>query len=292
VAVSGGTKSNNNPETSGKILSSHAPAGGSAAWRDGGSPNGPSHLRGIACTAAPLCVIGTASGALLTSTDPAGRPTQWESRNGGSSVPITGISCPTSSRCLAVDNNGDVLTSNNPTGGSDAWSSENVLPYVPRPDDQPVPNGLFDASCPSVSFCAIAAADGQVLTSVDPFAADPPSSTGGKQRQVKRPRTILAKVDRKRVRTAKRRLRVRFRFYANSPTRGFICKRDRHPYRHCESPVSHWVARGRHVFRVRAIGMTGLKGPVALDRFKIVGPDAKLPLRLTDSPPGSRSERS
>ena len=32
VAVSGGIKSNNNPRTSGKILSSSDPAGGSSAW--------------------------------------------------------------------------------------------------------------------------------------------------------------------------------------------------------------------------------------------------------------------
>lgn len=262
----------------GRIVTSTDPDGGPSAWHDAGSPAGSSHLGGIACVTGPLCVAGTASGNLLTSTDPAGQPTQWASRSGGGSVPITGVSCPTETRCLAVDNNGDVIVSDRPTGDSDAWAFENVLPYTPKPEGQPVLNGMFGVSCPSISFCAIAAADGQVLTSTDPFARNPTAPDGVKRaRQIKRPRTILARVDRKRVRTSKRRLRVRFRFYARTQTRGFLCKRDRRPYRRCKSPVGYWVGLGNHVFRVRAIGPTGLRGPVALDRFKIVGPNAKCP---------------
>lgn len=321
VAVSGGPKENDNPRTSGKILSSSNPAGGSSAWHvtqldptldlrgiscaspslcvavgqegrivtsrnpDGGPLawrgsvlDSLAHLQGIACVSGSLCVAGDAGGNLLTATDPVGNPGAWVARNGGGSVPITGISCPSASRCVAVDNNGDVLTSTNPTGGFGSWTFENVIPYQPGPNLQPLPNGMFGVSCPLTTFCAIAAANGTVLTSIDPFEAAPaPVKAGRKARGRKRPRTILAHVDRKQVRTVKRRLRVRFRFYAIGRARGFLCKRDRHPYRPCSSPLAYWTGLGKHVFRVRAIGRTGLKGPVALDRFRIVSPDSKCP---------------
>lgn len=321
VAVSGGAKSYNNPRTSGKILSSGSPAGGSPAWQvtqldptldlrgvscaspslcvavgrdgrmvvstdpgggpsawlDAGRPGGPGHLQGIACLPG-LCVAGNSGGNLLTNTDPAGAG--WTERNGGGSVAITGISCPSASRCVAVDNNGDVLTSTDPTGGAAAWSFTNVLPYVPPLSafDSPF-NGMFGVSCPSPAFCAIAAADGTVLTSSDPFEASPGTATRGKRKRVRRrPKTILAHVDRAgRVKTDKRRFRVLFRFYATSKARGFVCKRDLRPYRRCSSPFRYWAGRGKHVFRVRAIGPTGLKGPVALDRFRIFSTDSKCP---------------
>lgn len=321
VAVSGGAKSNNNPKTSGKILSSGNPAGGSSAWqvtqldpsldlrgvscatpslcvavgqdgrmvvstnpgggpsdwRDAGRPGGPGHLQGIACTSG-LCVAGNSGGNLLTNTDPGDAAAGWTERNGGGSVPITGVSCPSAPQCIAVDNNGDVLTSADPTGGSAAWSFTNVLPYVPPLNafDSPM-NGMFGVSCPSPAFCAISAADGTVLTSTDPFEFAPQAVIKRRKRAL-RPRTILARVDRAaRVRTDKHRLRKLFRFYATSKARGFVCKRDRRPYRRCSSPFRYWVGRGKHVFRVRAIGPTGLRGPVALDRFRIVPTDSKCP---------------
>ncbi len=315
VAVSGGVKDHNHPRTSGKILSSTNPAGGSSAWqvtqldpsfdlrgvscatpslcvavgqdglllvstdptggpsawRDTGAPGGPGHLQGVACAlGGALCVAGNSGGNLITNTDPGGSPARWSERNGGGSVAITGISCPSASQCIAVDNNGDVLTSTDPTGGYGSWSLTNVIPYVPPTPDRPPLNAMFGISCPSPAFCAIAAADATVLTSTGPFSASPEDETKTRRvRRPKRPRTILAHVDRKRSETEKARIRVRFRFYAVGRARGFVCKRDRRRYRHCKSPVRYWADRGRHVFRVRAIGVTGLRGPVALDRFRI-----------------------
>ena len=255
------------------------PGGGPSAWRDAGQPGGPGHLQGIACTSG-LCLAGNSGGNLLTNTDPEAAPTGWTERNGGGSVAITGVSCPTASQCVAVDNNGDVLASTNPTGGPTAWSFTSVLPYVPPVAQFGSPlNGMFGVSCPSVTFCAIAAADGIVLTSTDPFEASPRTATGAKHKRARpRPKTILAHIDRSgRTRTDKRGLRMLFRFYATSKARGFVCKRDRRPYRRCSSPVRYWAGRGKHVFRVRAIGPTGLRGPVALDRFRIVSTDSKCP---------------
>jgi hypothetical protein len=64
---------------------------------------------------------------------------------------------------------------------------------------------------------------------------------------------------------------MRFRFYANAKVRGFLCRLDKQPIRRCQSPKRYRrVPTGRHVFRVRAIGVTGLRGPVALEHFRVI----------------------
>jgi hypothetical protein len=264
----------------GEILVSTNPTGGPPAWRDAGEPAGPGHLQAVTCLPA-LCVAGNAGGNLLTNTDPAAAPARWGERSGGGSVPITGISCPTAARCVAVDNNGSVTVSRNPTGGANDWDRVNVLPYVPTTALEMPWNGMFGVSCPSTSLCAIAAAEGTVVTSTDPFAGA--GTTGKKRRRArhpKRPRTIIAKVDDWRHRTGKQRIRVRFRFYARSRVRGFLCRLDGRRYRRCRSPRHFWIAKGRHVFRVRAIGPTGLRGPVAKRHFKLHPPPRRQPRPL------------
>jgi hypothetical protein len=45
---------------------------------------------------------------------------------------------------------------------------------------------------------------------------------------------------------------------------------DKQPIRRCQSPKRYRrVPIGEHVFRVRAIGVTGLRGPIALERFQV-----------------------
>jgi hypothetical protein len=51
--------------------------------------------------------------------------------------------------------------------------------------------------------------------------------------------------------------------------RGFVCAFDGSRYKPCRSPAFHRIALGWHVFKVRAIGPTGLRGPVAFERFKL-----------------------
>jgi hypothetical protein len=258
------------------MLVSTNPDGPPSAWRDLDSPAGPAHLQGVDCVPG-LCLAGNAGGSILSSVEPAAQPPQWVARNGGGSVPITGISCPSASRCLAVDDNGDVLTSTDPTGGAEAWSFQNVLPYVPKPDYEPSLNGMFAVSCPSTELCAIAAANGTVLTSTDPFAEAPVPAGKRRARRTKRPRTILARVDGARVKTDKPKLRMLFRFYSKGRPRKFLCKRDDSAWKTCLSPIRYWFDRGRHVFRVRAVGYTGLRGPIAADRFRVYSTDEKCP---------------
>ena len=260
----------------GQIFVSTDPTGGASAWKQVGTPGGPGDLEGVACVSTLLCAAGNLTGNILTSTAPAGAGGAWSEANAGGSVQITGVSCPTASRCVAVDNNGDVLTSTDPTAAS--WRFENLVPFEPTEiEGQPPRNALFSASCASVSLCALVGIDGRIFTATDPFTIpdDPP---GGNQARgpVRRPRTIVLFAEHfwRASITRHRRIRARFRFYSTTKARGFECKRDRGRFRPCDSPLRYWATRGRHALRVRAIGPTGLRGPAATKRFRVLAPRA------------------
>jgi hypothetical protein len=262
----------------GKIFTSTEPTGGASAWSAVGAPGGPGDLEGVSCATTVLCAAGNLSGNVLTSTSPAATGATWQSTNAGRSVQITGLSCPTAGACVGVDNNGDVLASSDPTGGSAVWSFENLVPFVPSSEKtlQPPLNALFGLSCASTSFCALVGDSGRIFTSTDPFGApaDPPL-----RKARRRPRTILVWAEHfwRGAATRRRRVRAKFRFYSPTQTRGFECKRDEGRYRPCRSPLRYWVGHGRggnHALRVRAIGPTGLRGPAALKRFRVLGPTA------------------
>ncbi len=261
------------------LASSTAPLGG--AWSKALLP-GLRSMYGVACPSRDLCVSGDTLGNLLVATDPAAGAGAWRQIDGGGSVQITDVDCVSSSLCLAVDNNGDVLTSERPDGGPADWSFANIAPYPGV--DGTMANALFGASCPSRSLCAIAANDGHIFTSADPFAASAdgsPVATGrrGKRRhrrpRPKRPRVTIAAVPKPGIELGRRRhVTVRYRFFArrHAQVRGFLCKLDRRPLRRCRPPKTYRVGFGRHVFRVRAIGWTGKRGPVAVDRFRVCHP--------------------
>lgn len=259
----------------GRIVRSTNPLGPASAWDDLGTPGGPGNLAAIDCVGTALCVAGNGGGNLLATGDPLAAQPHWTEANGGGSVLITDVSCPDATHCLAVDDNGDVLTSTDPAGGPGSWSKDNLIPYVERdPKEFPIaPNGIFAASCASTSLCVLGATEHRIFTSTDPFA--PPArraeAKGKKRREIKRPRTYLAHVDRVHTYTKNQVTRMSFRFYTRQKARGFRCQQDGGRWRSCKSPHRYWVGLGRHAFRVRAIGPTGLKGPIALDRFRVVG---------------------
>jgi hypothetical protein len=260
----------------GRIFVSTNPTGGPSAWKELGAPGGPGDLEGVACVSTLLCAAGNLTGNVLTSTVPAGSGLGWSETNAGGSVQITGISCPTASACVAVDNNADVLTSADPTGGPGSWDFENLVPFRPTENGkelQPPRNALFSASCASISLCALVGIDGRVFTATDPFSV--PSDPSGRHRgrgSKRRPRTIIVFAEHfwKLTTTRHRRIGARFRFYSPTKARGFECKRDHGPYRACHSPLRYRVAHGRHTLRVRAIGPTGLRGPAAIKRFRVL----------------------
>lgn len=260
----------------GQIVTSTDPTGGPLAWHQIPAPVGGSSLYGVSCALPSLCVSGNEFGNLLSSTDPTDASPHWQMVDGGGSVQITAASCISASRCVLVDNNGDVLTSTNPTGGPGAWTFTNVLPYPGV--DETGPNAMFGVSCPAISFCAVAANAGQIFTSGDPFAESPaPVKKKGRQTKKKgpkRPRTTIASQPGPGVEIHGTSYRARFHFFARNHVRasGFACRIDTRPLKPCHSPKSYRVGLGTHRFRVRAIGSTGLKGPVSISRFKVCHP--------------------
>jgi hypothetical protein len=84
--------------------------------------------------------------------------------------------------------------------------------------------------------------------------------------QAKAPKTTLKR--KPRPRTAGR-LAI-FSFASDQAGSSFQCKLDRKPFRSCRSPFKARVKPGRHTFRVRAVGPTGIADPTpALFRWKV-----------------------
>jgi hypothetical protein len=258
----------------GRIVTSTNPTGDATAWNVIGAPAGPASLHGISCVAVVLCVTGNLNGNLLSSTDPAGGLSSWKAIDGGGSVLITGASCPAATRCVVVDNNGDVLTSTDPTGGRSAWSLTNLIPYKPAAKFELEGNAFFGASCPSSSLCVLTGARGQIFASTSPFAKPPAPGKPKRPRGPKRPKariaTILLLHDREQLQRGEGR--AMFRFFARGRVRAFLCRLDGRPLKRCRSPKRYGVGVGRHVFRVRAVGRTGLEGPVARRAFIVRPP--------------------
>jgi hypothetical protein len=58
------------------------------------------------------------------------------------------------------------------------------------------------------------------------------------------------------------------RFFANGPVRRFECKVNHRHFHRCRSPERFEVGKkGTFAVRIRAVGTTGLQGPVAIKRF-------------------------
>jgi hypothetical protein len=254
----------------GQVISSTNPLGG--VWQRGAMPGAQGTLYGVSCPSPALCVSGNRIGNLLVSTAPTGPASAWTAVDGGGTVQITDTDCVSPSLCVAVDNNSDVLTSTDPTGGAAAWTFTNLVPFPGV--DGTAANALWGVACPAVSLCAIAGAAGQIFTSEDPFAASPVPPVKKDKKQRKRPRVTIASHPNPGTELRGRKLTARFRFFARHhvKVRGFACKIDKRPLKRCRSPKGYRVGFGKHVFRVRAIGRTGLKGPPAVARFKVCHP--------------------
>jgi hypothetical protein len=270
----------------GVIASSTQPLGGAGAWGEAVLPGADidRDLLGVSCPTAALCVTGNSVNTLFTSTSPTGPAGAWAPAQGGSTVQITDVACPSPTRCVAIDNNGDVLTSTDPTGGAPAWTFQNITPYPSVENESTTPNGMFGVSCPTATFCAIAATRGQIFTSTNPFErppapveAKPKKKKAVRHKGSKRPRAIIAASPPPGVEVARGKAKVRFRFFAakHASVRGFVCKLDQRAYRPCKSPKAYRVGIGKHLFKVRAVGWTGYRGKVAYDPFKVCRPTEK-----------------
>lgn len=259
-----------------KILYSTDPTGGAAAWTMTETPVGSGDLFGISCVVPSLCVTGNTGGNLLVSTGPTSPAPNWALLGEPGSVQITAVSCPTASHCLAVDNNGDVLASTDPTGGAADWTFTNIAPYVDK-EGELNPNAMFGVSCPTVTLCAAGGAKGQVYVSANPFTESGARVTQGSKKvtRPRRPRVTIALSPPPGLRARPGGLTVRYRFFArhHAKVKGFVCKLGMAPFRPCRSPRRYrHVGAGKHVFRVRAVGLTGLRGPITRDTFTVKPP--------------------
>jgi len=271
------------------VAASTSPLGGT--WEVAPLPSRQS-LFGISCPSAVLCVTGDTLGNLLVATQPTTGASAWRQIAGGGTVQITDVDCLSPQLCVAVDNNGDVLTSTSPDGGPRDWTFTNILPFPSV--DEGSPNHFFAVSCASRELCAIAVNGGQIFTSTDPFAASATvvpkrgEKAKGKKNRPKRPRVAFARRPPPGIETTGRKATVPIRFFAlnRAQVRGFLCKLDQRSLKPCRSPKFYRVGLGRHVFRVRAIGWTGLRGPVEVARFEVCRP-TKYGFCLKRLPPGA-----
>lgn len=85
--------------------------------------------------------------------------------------------------------------------------------------------------------------------------SSPPAGPAGGS--AKSPNGRIGKHPKKR--SAKRR--VKFTFSSSEPGSGFECKLDKRRFRPCKSPFERRLKPGRHSFRLRAIGPTGIPDP-------------------------------
>jgi hypothetical protein len=263
----------------GRLAISTEPTGGAGAWHVVAGPAGAAGLGAVGCAGTSLCVAGDAGGNLATSTEPGRVGSPWKVVSGGGKVAVTGASCLGSAGCVAVDDNGDVLTSAEPGAAAASWGFENLVPFHPTGLEGEAKNALFGASCASPSLCVLVGSSSRIFTATAPFsaaAATPKAgpAPGASRRAPLRPRTFFRWKERswRGAVTRRRRVRANFRFYARTQHRGFECREDSGRWRRCRSPFRYWVGHGRHVFRVRAIGPTGLRGPAALTRFVVSRP--------------------
>jgi hypothetical protein len=262
----------------GRIAVSGEPRGGASAWRVTGSPAGAGGLGAVGCAGSVLCLAGDDAGNLLASSEPAGGGATWKSTNGGGSVLITGIACAVASGCVAVDNNGDVLTSSDPAAAAAPWHFENLVAFHQTGLEGEEKNALFGAACASPTLCVLVGSSGRIFTSTEPFpAASTPtgaSSSVGVRRAPLRPRTFFRfrEMSWRGAVTRRRHVKAHFRFYSRTKVREHECRPDDGRWRRCTSPLSYWVGHGRHTLRVRAIGPTGLRGPVAVTHFRVDRP--------------------
>jgi hypothetical protein len=258
----------------GELIASRHPTGGASAWFVVGSPGGPGVLQSIACPPG-ICLTGNSGGNLLTSTEPA-QLGGWRETSTGAAVQITGASCASPVACLAVDSNGDVIASTNPTDPRPDWSLAHLRPYSEGAEEpgSADANGLFGASCPTTSFCAVVGSRGSIFTSDEPFAAPPPSNPAppagsAKPRHgPKRPHARIARLHFRAHRRDTKRAKMLVRFYAKGPLKSYECQLDRDGFHRCRSPKRYsGIGQGVHKIAVRAVGLTGLRGPVAVRNF-------------------------
>jgi hypothetical protein len=191
----------------------------------------PAGLNGLNGIACPSVSLCVTgnAGQIISSTNPT-LGSSWNVVAAGTGLPVKGVSCPLVTACAAVDNNADVIVSTNPTGGASAWSFTNVIPAPLDPKTGKVDETTNGMFAISCPTTSLCAAAGQY-------------------EQV-----------------------ITFGFHAigvGVKTAHFKCRLSGRHYRPCRSPRRYRVGKGTHLFRVRAIGTGGIKGPPTSFHFRV-----------------------
>ncbi|HET9592951.1 MAG TPA: hypothetical protein VFP17_08545 [Solirubrobacterales bacterium] len=246
-------------EGEGAVLTSTNPAGGAAAWSVVHDPRfGP--MMGVSCPSPSLCVTGNGT-AVFSSTHPTAGAAAWKEAAGATPLQLTAFDCATTSACAAVNDNFDVIASTDPGGPASGWTFTNAVPYTG-------PNGAFGISCPAVSLCVAVGSHYLIATSTDPFGDGP--AAAAQKSGLRRPTVKLTHHPRRKIRTAKERVAVHFRFREIGADVGFLCKLGRQKFRLCTSPRAYRVGIGRHAFRVKANDPGGPDQTVTTFRFRVI----------------------
>ncbi len=114
-------------------------------------------ITAVACAPSRLCLVGTATGALYRSTNPAGGVRTFRhfklSRRA-----IVGLSCRSARLCVAIDRLGRAWSSTTPTGGASKWH-EKTLNF----HDWPTTGGRLSAiACAPRAVCLVGDGGGRV----------------------------------------------------------------------------------------------------------------------------------
>ena len=174
----------------GYVLWSTDPAGGPLAW-NATDVDGNAELTSVSCPSTVLCVAVDAAGNVITSQSPTGGGSAWavtrvdrsttqNNTDNAGSVLVRGVSCPSTTLCVAVDAAGNALVSTDPTGGASAWSTTHIdtnASYGCTGTGLSCQPPLVGISCPSSALCAAVDFSGNLLTTTDPAAALPWTST-------------------------------------------------------------------------------------------------------------------
>ena len=127
----------------------------------------------VSCPSTTLCVLGTSTGEVLVSQDPADATPTWSAPAalpGADHDYITNLSCPSSGLCAAAAESptgAAVLTTTDPAGGAGGWSAHPLA-------------GASWVTCPTTALCValaggavIAPTEPDVFTSTDPTDPSP-----------------------------------------------------------------------------------------------------------------------
>ena len=80
----------------------------------------------------------------------------------------------------------------------------------------------------------------------------------------------MTKAPKRKIRTRRKRKRVRFEFVSSEPGSDFRCAVDDEPPVGCDSPFKHRFRRGKHRFEVQAIDQADNADPTpAFAKFKL-----------------------